>query len=179
VQAEELEPLIRRLRRSRLVESPTAERAIRCERSDIERVLPHRDPFLLLDSLTGIALDARRLTGERRVAPDDPVFRGHFPGEPVYPGVLQIEMIGQLGLCLMHFVLTGEATIPADAKPPMVRALKVHHALFAAPIAPGDLLTLHAELVDHDEMTGTLAGQVFRGDELCSMGIVEVYFGEN
>lgn len=175
MQADELEPLIRSLRRTPL--SETATLAPLCYgRGDIERILPHRAPFLFVDELTGVDLAGRTLTGIRRIDPDDVVFAGHFPGEPVYPGVLQIEAMGQLGLCLAHFVSVERTTIDADTKVARLRAIKVHHALFSAPVLPGDELVLQARVVEYDGYTGTVAGQAWRGSTLCSLSVLEVYF---
>jgi 3-hydroxymyristoyl/3-hydroxydecanoyl-(acyl carrier protein) dehydratase len=145
----------------------------------LERVLPHRAPFLLVDAITEVDLMGGHIRGRRRIAPDDPVFVGHFPGEPIYPGVLQLEIIGQLGLCLMHFHATGSTQVPEDATPRRVRALKIHQALFLAAVLPGDNLQVIATLVTADDYTAICAGQLLKGDTVCAFAVMEVYCVDN
>ena len=147
--------------------------------SALARVLPHRAPFLLVDAITEVDLTGGHIRGRRRIAPDDPVFAGHFPGEPIYPGVLQLEIIGQLGLCLMHFHATGSTQVAEDATPRRVRALKIHQALFLAEVLPGDDLHVIARLVTADDYTATCAGQLLKGDTVCAFAVMEVYHVDN
>lgn len=145
-------------------------------RRGIERLIPHRDPFLLLDGITEIGLASRAVRGRRRIDASDPVFRGHFPGRPIYPGVLQLESIGQLGLCLLQFIAAGSADAAAVMSPRDARAVKVHAAQFYDAVRPDDDLTLVCRVLTLDEFTATCAGQVVRGQTICSFGVMEVYF---
>jgi 3-hydroxymyristoyl/3-hydroxydecanoyl-(acyl carrier protein) dehydratase len=144
-------------------------------RTEIERLLPHRDPFLLVDRVTAANLDERAVAGTRRIDPDEPLFAGHFPGEPVYPGVLQLEIIGQLGLCLFGLLKQGAASSDRLGG---VRALKIHHAVFLEAVRPGDDLQILARVIEADEYTGICEGQLLRGSTICCFAIMEVYFVE-
>jgi 3-hydroxyacyl-[acyl-carrier-protein] dehydratase len=145
-------------------------------RPEIERLIPHREPFLLLDEITGVDLRGRTARGRRRLDPGDPVFAGHFPGRPIYPGVLQLEAIGQLGLCLLQMLAAGSTTREAPAGARDARAVRVHTAQFHAPLGPGDDMTLMSSVVEQDDFVATCAGQIWRGSTLCSFGVMEVYF---
>jgi len=149
-----------------------------CGREEIERIIPHREPFLLVDRLTGLDMTQgeETLFGERRIAEDDPVFRGHFPDRPLYPGVLQLEMGGQLGLCLSYFVTNGRASVAGDARPVPVMASKVLGALFTAPVTPGTLVTLRARGLVLDGLAGRVISQVSVEDRICCVAVSEVVF---
>jgi len=131
-----------------------------------------------VDAITALDLAARRIKGKFLPNPADPVFLGHFPGDPVYPGAFQIEAMGQLALCLAHFVTHNTVEIDAKAQPVAVRALRVHHAQYLDAVLPGDVIETYAEILDEDGMTATCTGQMVKGGKVVSFAIQEVYFVE-
>ena len=141
------------------------------DRNAVLAALPHREPFLFVDEIAAVDVPGMRIRCRRHLAPDDAVFTGHFPGQPVYPGVLQLEMIGQAGLCLLHAV--GQS---AGAN---VRAVRVHHAVFLNPAGPRDSLDIVAKVVRSDEFGAICAGQVLRDGTICTFGVMEVFFAAN
>ncbi len=66
------------------------------DRQEIEAILPHREPFLMLDRVTEL-VPGEYAIAEKDILATDDVFRGHFPGHPVFPGVLQLEALAQTG----------------------------------------------------------------------------------
>jgi hypothetical protein len=84
--------------------------------------------------------------------------------------------MGQLGLCLLHFVHTGNAYVTDATKPRDVRALTIHFAQFFAEVRPGDVLDILGTVLDMNDYTAVCAGQLVRGDTIVSFAIMEVYF---
>lgn len=145
-------------------------------REEIKLILPHRDPFLLIDRLTGISFAEETIAGSRLISADDPVFAGHFPGSPVYPGTLEVEMIGQLGLCLHYFLQERGTAIPAAVRPLRVRATRIVGAYYLEPVLPGREVTLLAKKLEHDEYFATMIGQVIADGRVACAAIGEVCF---
>ncbi|MFG1400858.1 3-hydroxyacyl-ACP dehydratase FabZ [Xanthobacter sediminis] len=106
--------------------------------ADIQRVLsclPHRYPFLLVDRVEQIDGD-RSCVGIKNVSANEPHFQGHFPGNPVMPGVLIIEGMAQTAgvVCVMG---------KDRAKPALVYFMTIDEAKFRRPVVPGDVLEYH------------------------------------
>ena len=145
-------------------------------KNDIEKIIPHRDPFLLLNSINSLDVENRYIVGAYDIQEDNPIFQGHFPGMPIYPGTLQVEMIGQLGLCLGYFVKNNINEIQDNAKPEDIRATKIIGAHFLNPVVPGKKTFSIAQVIDFDDIFGTVIGQVVSDDKICCVSIGEVYF---
>ena len=167
--------LIKRGRRRPLFVPDAASCAVDLPVERVKQMLPHRESMLLVDAIDNVDLGARALSGRRRLDPADPVFRGHFPGDPVYPGALQMEMIGQIGICLLHLLDRGSAQLdPSDAPRP-VRLLKVHHASFLGELRPGDEVQLIASCIEESDFLATCAGQVCIAGAVRSLAIFDIY----
>ena len=105
---------------------------------DIERMLPHRYPFLLVDK--GMELTENSIIGVKNVTMNEPMFTGHFPGNPVFPGVLQIEAMAQVGGI---FALSGVE----DAHLYSTYFMKIDKVKFKSKVVPGDTLVFELNLL--------------------------------
>ena len=109
------------------------------ESADIMRIMesiPHRYPFLMIDKVVDIALD-HSAVGIKNVSINENYFQGHFPRQPVMPGVLIIEAMAQTAAVLVTTTLAGEA----DGK--LVYFMSVDEGRFRRPVVPGDRLHIH------------------------------------
>lgn len=170
------EELVRKNRKRPIASAAGMPAPLEVGREGIERIIPHRRPFLLVDRLTGIDLAHGAIAGERMVSPDDPVFSGHFPGFPVYPGTLQVEMVGQLGLCLWYFLSRGRVSIGEDAAPVDVRATRILGAAFLEPVLPGARLELLARRIEQEGFFARAIGQVVVDGRVACVTVGEVVF---
>ena len=100
----------------------------------IERILPHRYPFLLVDRVDEIGDD--KIVARKLVSRNEPHFNGHFPGHPVMPGVLIIEALAQAG------ALLAAQVVGFDPATQVIYFMAIDKARFRKPVVPGDLLTL-------------------------------------
>ena len=107
--------------------------------SEIQRLLPHRYPFLLVDRVIEL-VPGQKLVGFKNVTVNEPFFNGHFPGHPVMPGVLVVEALAQAG-GLLSQLSNGTG---CDGK--VFYLVKVDNARFARMVVPGDRLELDVTL---------------------------------
>jgi 3-hydroxyacyl-[acyl-carrier-protein] dehydratase len=104
--------------------------------------LPHRYPFLLVDRAVAYVRETS-IRGVKCVTFNEPYFPGHFPGEPVMPGVLQIEAIAQTGALLMS------KSLDVDVMKNTILFMSVDNARFRRPVRPGDVLEMPVEVLFH------------------------------
>lgn len=122
----------------------------------IERLLPHRYPFLLVDRVVELSDD--KIVAIKNVSINEPFFQGHFPGHPIMPGVLLIEAMAQAGgiLALRHVM--RESTDPAAGPKPMY-FMAIDKAKFRKPVVPGDQVRLEVEPLRKGGAIWKLAGK--------------------
>ena len=128
---------------------------------EIMKILPHRYPFLMVDKIVDL-VPGKSASGIKNISVNEPYFTGHFPGNPIMPGVLMIEAMAQVGACA---ILCEE---------------KYHHQLaylagadhirFKRLVVPGDTLLITTELIKVRADIGKAKGKITVNDELVCEG---------
>lgn len=130
--------------------------------NQIKEILPHRPPMLLIDKV--MSLDEKTVIGIKNVTMNEPFFVGHFPDEPVMPGVLQIEAMAQLGGVLVL------GTVP-DPKNYLTYFLKIDKVKFKRKVVPGDTLIFKCDLIGEIRRgIATMWAQAFVGENVVCEG---------
>jgi 3-hydroxyacyl-[acyl-carrier-protein] dehydratase len=135
----------------------------------IKKIIPHRYPFLLVDGITELGDDYIR--GYKNLSANEHVFEGHFPGEPIYPGVLQIESMAQAGACWILNRPGYEGQI--------AYLMTVDHVKLRRPARPGDRLDLYGQITNLKKRTGRLVSKIHVGDTLISEMEIVFALGNN
>lgn len=123
----------------------------------VQRILPHRYPFLMVDRILEIE-GATRVVGLKNVTINEAYFQGHYPGDPIMPGVLIIEGLAQVGGILLSQELEHKGKVAV--------LLSLDKVKFRRAVRPGDQLILEAESVRVRSSTGHVKGRARVGDEL-------------
>ena len=131
---------------------------------EIQQILPHRYPFLLVDRILEIE-PGKRIVGIKNVTVNEEFFVGHFPGKPVMPGVLIIEAMAQVGGVLILSQV-------ADRDRKLVYFLGIDEARFRKPVVPGDQLRFEVEVLKRKTTTCKLQGKAFVDGQLVAEAIV-------
>ena len=125
---------------------------------EIQSILPHRYPFLLVDRIRELDPD-RRIVGIKNVTINEPFFQGHFPGRPVMPGVLILEALAQVGGVLAFKSLGSVGR-------PVVYLTGIDAAKFRKPVVPGDILRLDVDVRKKRAPFWEMQGKAFVDAEL-------------
>ncbi|MCX7310604.1 MAG: 3-hydroxyacyl-ACP dehydratase FabZ [Hyphomicrobiales bacterium] len=139
--------------------------------SEILAALPHRYPFLLVDRITQIRGDEFGI-GIKNVTINEPHFQGHFPGNPVMPGVLVLEGMAQTAgtLCIR--------SMPGQIKPKLVYFLTIDKAKFRKPVVPGDVLEYHVTRIKRRRNMWWYRGEAKVGGEIVAEAELGAMIGE-
>jgi 3-hydroxyacyl-[acyl-carrier-protein] dehydratase len=130
---------------------------------EIQRILPHRYPFLLVDRI--VALEpGKRIVGLKNVSINEPYFQGHFPGRPIMPGVLIVESLAQVG-----GILALLAT-PENMGNPSIYLMGLDKVRFRQPVVPGDQLRLEVETLRSGKKFWKMHGKAYVNDTLVMEG---------
>ncbi len=130
---------------------------------DIQNILPHRYPFLLVDRI--VALEpGQRIVGLKNISINEPFFQGHFPGRPIMPGVLIAEALAQAG-----GILALLAT-PENMGHPSLYLMGLDKVRFRQPVVPGDQLRLEVTTLRSGKKFWKMQGQAFVDDVLVAEG---------
>lgn len=124
----------------------------------IKEIIPHRDPFLLIDEITEMEPGVR-VVAKKHIKPEEDWFRGHFPQMPVTPGVLVVEMLAQAGAACVLSMPENKGKIAMFAG--------INNARFRRQVLPGDVLTLEVEMLKLKKTMGLGKGTASVDGQRC------------
>ena len=133
-------------------------------RKDIENIIPHRDPFLLIDKIVEVE-PGKRIKAVKYVRQEEYYFKGHFPSNPIMPGVLIVETIAQAGAVSILML--------PENKGKLVLFAGIDKARFRRVVKPGDEMTVEVEMESFKRNIGRAKGRAMvRNDIACTADIM-------
>jgi len=131
---------------------------------EIQEILPHRYPFLLVDRVTKLEKN-EALSAYKNVSISENIFQGHFPGHPIYPGVMILEGMAQAGgiLAFRSMDMSKE-----KAAQKVVYFMSIDKAKFRSPVKPGDQLEYRISVIKHKGSIWMLKGEAYVDDKMVS-----------
>jgi 3-hydroxyacyl-[acyl-carrier-protein] dehydratase len=129
---------------------------------EIQRCIPHRYPFLLVDRVIELIPD-KSAVGIKNVSINEPFFQGHFPGNPVMPGVLIVEAMAQVAAVL---------GVKSGMSAKVIYFMSIESAKFRKPVRPGDQLRMEVEITQRRGKVLKYSGKAFVEDKLVSEALM-------
>ncbi len=130
---------------------------------EIQEILPHRYPFLLVDRITKLTT-GEYIEAYKNVSISEPVFQGHFPGHPIYPGVMIIEGMAQAGGVLAFKSMDNASQEEIANK--VVYFMSIDKAKFRSPVTPGDQLVYKINVIKNKGAVWQLDAQAYVDDKI-------------
>ena len=130
---------------------------------EIQKILPHRYPFLLVDRITKLT-KGEYIEGLKNISISEPVFQGHFPDHPIYPGVMIIEGMAQAGGVLAFKSMDNATQEEIENK--VVYFMSIDKAKFRAPVTPGDQLIYKISVIRNKGAVWQLDAKAYVDDKV-------------
>jgi len=131
--------------------------------NEIQTILPHRYPLLLIDRVTEMEV-GKSIVAYKNVTIGEQVFQGHFPGHPIYPGVMIIEGMAQAGGVLAFKSMAP--SVQEETKEKVVYFMSIDKAKFRAPVTPGDKLVYCLSVLKHKGAIWVLDAKAYVDEKL-------------
>ncbi|ABR46602.1 beta-hydroxyacyl-(acyl-carrier-protein) dehydratase FabZ [Alkaliphilus metalliredigens QYMF] len=138
---------------------------------EIQKIIPHRYPFLLVDKMVEVEL-GKRGVGIKNVTANEPFFQGHFPGNPIMPGVLMTEALAQVAALICMGLEENKGKLGVFTG--------IDKCKFRRQVVPGDVLRLEIEMTALRRGIGKAEGKAYVGEELaCSASLTFALINPN
>lgn len=131
--------------------------------AEIQKIIPHRYPFLLVDKIVELE-PGKKAVGIKNVTINEPFFQGHFPGNPIMPGVLIVEAMAQVGAASMLCLEENKGKLGVFAG--------IDELRFKRQVIPGDVLRMEVEMITVRRNIGKAQTVTYVGDEVVCKGVL-------
>ena len=139
---------------------------------EIIKILPHRYPFLLVDRILELE-NGKRVVGIKNVTANEPFFQGHFPDNPIMPGVLIVEAMAQVGGVLARLSVPGAMEKQEDN----IYFMAMDKVKFRKPVIPGDQIRFEVEALRTGSKVWKMAGKAYVGEDLVAQAELTATIG--